>query len=48
MLARDMSVMGLPVSVILDREGREVARLIGDAEWSGPDARAVFDALIAQ
>ncbi len=38
--------MGLPVTVILDPEGREVARLMGDAEWDGPAAKAVLAALI--
>lgn len=33
---------GLPVTLILDREGREVARLTGTAEW---DAAEVIDAL---
>ncbi|MGO4908414.1 TlpA family protein disulfide reductase [Pseudorhodobacter sp. W20_MBD10_FR17] len=46
-LARQMGVIGLPLTVILNPEGQEVARLIGDAEWDGPDARAMLDALIA-
>ncbi|ARO13763.1 thiol:disulfide interchange protein tlpA [Ketogulonicigenium robustum] len=47
-LARDMGVMGLPVTVILDREGREVARLMGDADWSSDSAKSIIGALIAQ
>ena len=46
-LAREMAVMGLPVSVILDREGREIARLTGDADWHSDSARAVIGALLA-
>ncbi|MEZ5913373.1 MAG: TlpA disulfide reductase family protein [Paracoccaceae bacterium] len=46
--ARSMGVLGLPVSVILDREGREVARLSGDADWAGESARAVIWALMAR
>jgi thiol-disulfide isomerase/thioredoxin len=46
-LARAMGVLGLPVTVILDPEGREVARLIGDAEWDSPAALAVLKALVA-
>jgi hypothetical protein len=42
-----MGVAGLPVSVILDREGLEIARLTGDADWNGPEARALIAALIA-
>ena len=46
-LSREMGVFGLPVSVILDPEGREIARLSGDAEWSGDSARAIVSALLA-
>ncbi|MFC5736875.1 TlpA family protein disulfide reductase [Sinirhodobacter huangdaonensis] len=46
-LSRAMGVMGLPVSVLIDRDGHEVARLIGEADWNGPEARAVIGALIA-
>lgn len=44
-LARQMAVVGLPVTVIVNPEGQEVARLIGDAEWDSPDALAVLKAL---
>lgn len=46
-LARQMGVFGLPLTVILNPEGQEVARLIGDAEWDSADARAMVAALIA-
>lgn len=46
-LARGMGVMGLPVTVILNPEGQEVARLIGDAEWDSDSAKAVLGAMIA-
>lgn len=46
--AREMAVMGLPVTVILDREGRELARLTGDADWAAPEAQALIAALIAE
>lgn len=45
-LAHDMGVMGLPVSLILNRDGAEVARLMGDADWSGDSALAIIDALL--
>lgn len=45
--ANDMGVLALPVSVILDPEGREVARLIGDAQWDSPEALALVAALKA-
>jgi thiol-disulfide isomerase/thioredoxin len=46
-LARAMHVMGLPVTVIINPEGEEVARLIGDAEWDSDSAKAVLGALMA-
>ncbi len=46
-LAGQMGIVALPVTVILDRNGSEVARLIGDAAWDGPEARAFLSALIA-
>ncbi|ARE40239.1 Thiol:disulfide oxidoreductase TlpA [Rhodovulum sp. P5] len=45
-LARGMGVMGLPVTVILDPEGREVARMQGDAQWASDSAKAVLSALM--
>ena len=47
-LAHAMGVMGLPVTILLNPEGEEVARLIGDAEWDSPDAIAVLQALTAE
>jgi thiol-disulfide isomerase/thioredoxin len=44
-LARAMAVMGLPVTVVIDREGREVGRLLGGAEWDAPEAVALLSAL---
>jgi thiol-disulfide isomerase/thioredoxin len=44
-LARAMHVMGLPVTVIINPEGQEVARLIGDAEWDSDSAKAILASL---
>ena len=33
-LARGMGVMGMPVTVLIDRDGNEIARLIGGADWA--------------
>lgn len=46
-LSRQMGVMGLPVTVILNPEGQEVGRLIGDADWASDSAKAVLAALMA-
>ncbi len=47
-LARNMGVLGLPVTVIVNPEGQEVARLIGDAEWDSADAQAILRAMMAE
>ena len=47
-LARSMGVLGLPVTVILDPEGNEIARLQGDADWNSDSAQAIISALIAE
>lgn len=45
-LSRDMGVVGLPVTVLIDREGREVARLLGEADWNSEPARQVIRQLL--
>ncbi len=45
-LARDMGVLGLPATLILDANGQEIARLQGDADWSSENARAIVSELI--
>lgn len=46
-LARAFGVLGMPVTVLIDADGQQVARLIGDAEWDSPAALAVIDQLTA-
>jgi hypothetical protein len=43
-----MNVLGLPVTAILDRDGAEIARLLGDANWHSDSALAILRAVIAQ
>ena len=44
-MAVEMRVLGLPVTVILDREGNEIARLTGAAEWDSESAVEVVTLL---
>lgn len=46
-MARQMGIMGLPVTLILDPQGREIARLIGEADWASPSAKAILTKLIS-
>jgi thiol-disulfide isomerase/thioredoxin len=45
-LASQMGIFGLPISVIMDRDGKEIARLRGDADWSSDSARSIIKTLI--
>ncbi len=38
-LARNFAVLGLPMTIILDPEGQEIARMIGAADWYSDAAR---------
>ena len=38
---------GLPVTLLLDRDGREVGRLLGPANWAGDEAKALVMSAIA-
>ncbi|MBU6444824.1 MAG: TlpA family protein disulfide reductase [Alphaproteobacteria bacterium] len=44
-LMRAFDAYGLPFTVLIDPEGREVARAFGPADWSAPAAIAYFKAL---
>ena len=44
--SRRAGVLGLPATLILDRQGREIARLLGDADWDSPEARAILRRVI--
>lgn len=41
-------IQDVPTTILYDRRGRERARLAGGADWSGADARALVDALLAE
>jgi thiol-disulfide isomerase/thioredoxin len=47
-IMQTLRVPGLPVSIIVDRQGREVARLAGSAEWDSPEAEALIRAAITK
>jgi thiol-disulfide isomerase/thioredoxin len=46
-LARSIGIMGLPVTLILNPQGQEVARLIGQADWNSDSAKAILTAMMA-
>lgn len=46
-LKKEAVAIGLPASLLVDKEGCEIAVLQGPAEWNSDDAVAVVDTLIA-
>lgn len=38
-LARALGAAGLPISVLIDAEGRILGKMLGDAEWDSPAAK---------
>jgi len=45
-IGKAFDVRGLPVTLILDPQGREIARMKGEAEWDSPSALAIVQALL--
>jgi hypothetical protein len=43
-----LKARGFPTSILYDRQGKELARLAGEADWNSPEARALIQAAIAQ
>ncbi len=44
--ALQLKALGLPATLLLDRDGREIGRLMGPAEWDGDDARRLIRAVL--
>jgi thiol-disulfide isomerase/thioredoxin len=44
----DAQAAGMPVTIIYNRQGQEVARLAGGADWSSEDASQLIEAVIAE
>ena len=40
-----LGIQGMPATLILDKQGREVARLNGEANWDTPEARDLINHL---
>jgi thiol-disulfide isomerase/thioredoxin len=41
-----LKAVGMPTTLLIDRQGREVGRLIGPAEWDGEDAKKLIAATL--
>ena len=42
-----LKAVGMPTTLLLDREGHEIGRLVGPANWDSPEALALIKAAIA-
>ena len=42
-----LRALGMPTTLLIDREGRELGRLVGPAEWNSEDAKRLINAAIA-
>lgn len=43
-----LKARGFPTSILYDRQGKELARLAGEADWNSPEARALIEAAMEQ
>ena len=43
-----LQAIGLPASVLIDRKGNEIGRMLGPADWSSPEAVTLIRAAIAE
>ena len=42
-----VKTVGMPTTLVIDRNGKEIGRLIGPADWASPEAVALIEAAIA-
>lgn len=45
---RELATVGVPATLLIDRDGREIRRLVGPAEWDEPDIVQFLKRVIAQ
>jgi thiol-disulfide isomerase/thioredoxin len=43
-----LQALGLPVTLLIDRKGREIGRLLGPAEWNSREAIALMKAALSE
>ena len=46
--ASTLGAVGLPTTLLIDRDGRELGRLVGPAEWDSPDMIALINGYLAK
>ena len=41
-----LKVVGMPSTLLIDAQGREIGRLVGPAEWDSPEAKALIGSVL--
>ena len=41
-----LKLIGMPTTILIDKEGRELGRLAGPAEWDSEDAKKLIEAAL--
>lgn len=47
-VSRALNIVGLPTTLLIDRQGRELGRLIGPTDWTGPEIKKLIQRTIAR
>lgn len=47
-IVTDFQSPGLPATILIDRQGHEIGRLLGPAHWASPEAIALIKAALAE
>lgn len=45
---KKLGAIGLPVTILIDRQGKEIGRLLGPAHWTADEALKLIEAAIAE
>ena len=43
-----LSAIGLPATILIDRQGGEIGRLLGPARWASPEAITLIKAALKE
>ena len=47
-IVNSLQAIGLPATLLLDRKGNEIGRLLGPADWASPEAQTLIKAALAE
>ena len=47
-ILNQLQALGLPATLLIDRKGNEIGRLLGPADWASPEAKALIKAALAE